>query len=198
MPRLLRRAPILAGAALALLVAIPVAADTTGGPENVDYAWASDASGMYTAQMSHDLLTGEYHLTGNVQTVSVIDCGGWEGELDVSISGSGVPATFAFGKQLSSASATGTIPAVRDSWNSCTGEQTEEAATMTVAISLTGSRYTSTSTTKTVIKNPDGTTTTYTGKFTQAIATGSFTIDGVKIIPSDARIEHDEMTVKTK
>ena len=198
MPRISRRAPLVVGAALALLVAVPVAADTTGGPTNVDYAVANSPDGSMV-QVSHDYLAGESHLAVSTQWVEPVTCAdGTTGELDISLNGGGVPSTYSFGKQLSSASASGTIPALQDVYNSCTSEQTEDAVSMTVTISLTGSKYTSTTNIRTVTKNPDGTTTTYAGKFTSVTATGTFSINGVTTTASDAQIAHDEMTVKTK
>ena len=200
MPRISRRAPLLVGAVLAVLVAVPVAADTTGGPINVDYAYGSSADGNSTVQVSHDYLAGEYHMSASTQSTQAITCddGVTTGELDVSIFGDGTPSSFHFDKKLASASASGTIAARTETLNTCTWEESEGSATMTVSMSFVGSKYVSTTSIRTVSKNPDGTTTTYDGKYMTAVATGTFSIDGVKTTASDARIEHDEMTVKTK
>jgi hypothetical protein len=199
MTRLSRRGPLLVGAVLAVLVASPVAADTTGGPTDVEYAYASSPDGNSDVQVSHDNLAGRYGLWANTTSFEPITCeDGREDYITTGVNGYGVPTTVSFGKALSSASATGTIPATRSVYNGCTGDSTQVSVSMTVTISLVGSRYTSTTTSRTVTKNPDGTTTTSTGKNTQTIASGSFSIDGVSSVATNAYVAHDVMAVKTK
>jgi hypothetical protein len=195
----LRRA-VAAGAIVSLVLAGQASATYLAeDPGNVDVAEARSTDGMSYAWLSRDNLGGWVMLRAGIGTYESIVCeDGSDGAIETDFSASGTPTTYAFGRQQSWARASGTIPGVYRTWNHCTGESTEQEMTWAVTLDLTGSRYTTTSSSKGTVKDPDGTVRVWTHRETMALATGSFTIDDASFTAQDAWITHEELAVRVR
>ena len=67
-----------------------------------------------------------------------------------------------------------------------------------MTLNLTGSKFTTTSTSKQTVKDPDGTVRVSTHKETRAVATGTFTIGAVTYGADSAWITHEELAVRIR
>jgi hypothetical protein len=195
MQRLIRRAGF-GAALLALAIATPAAADTTGDNGNQDIAYASAEDGTY-AELDRDNFTGDVGFVVRVESATAITCTdlstGW---IYMSFYGVGTPATYSFGHRQSSASASGFVTGTRSTTNTCENSETQVDETHAVSLTLTGSTKLTTSTTsKTVTHNPDGTRTIFTYKTTQTAANGFVTFDGASTAVTGA-IVHREFSTR--
>src|SRR5437868_4441839 len=157
MQRMIRRAA-LGAALLALAIAAPTAADTTGDNGNQDVAYASSDDGATYAELDRDNFTGVVGLVVRVDSSTAITCAdsstGW---IYTDFYGSGTPATSSFGRRQSSASASGFLTGTLSTSNTCDNSQTQVNETHAVSLTMTGStKLTTTTTSKTVAHNPDG------------------------------------------
>jgi hypothetical protein len=205
----LREEPLLASIGRRALVASAVATLALAGPAfatyltedpgNVDVAEARDADGLNDALLSRDNLTGTVILRANTVSYETITCeDGSESSIETDFTGSGTPDSYSFGKQQSSAKATGTINGTRTVSNYCTGDFEQVDDSRVVTLNLTGSKFTTTSTSKQTVKDPDGSVRVYTHKETRAVATGTFTIGATTYTAASAAITHEELALKTR
>ncbi len=197
---LIGRRALVAGAIATLALAGHASATyLTEDPGNVDVAEAYDTDGLNHAWLSRDNFTGVVILRGDTVEFEPITCeDGSEGTLETDFNGSGTPDSFNFGKQESSAGGTGTVHGTVTVSNSCTGEFQQVEGSRLVTLNLTGSKYTTTSTTKSTVKDPDGTVRVYTHKETRAVATGTFTIGTLTYGADSAWITHEELAVRNR
>jgi hypothetical protein len=196
MNRLIARAVLVAGL-LAVTIAVPAGADTVGDNGNQDIAVGQSDDGTVSAQLDRDNFSGAVTLAVRLGSSTQIDCGdGSTGWIYTDFYGSGVPDTYAFGRRLSSASASGTLAGTLSTSNTCDGSETQVTESHLATLAMTGSpKLTTTTTQKTVAHNPDGTRTTFTYKTTQAAATGSVTIDNASTAIT-GYIEHREFSTR--
>jgi hypothetical protein len=194
------RRALVAGAIATLALAGHASATyLTEDPGNVDVAEGFDADGLNHAWLSRDNVAGVVILRGDTVEFETITCeDGSEGTIETDFNGSGTPDAFSFGKQQSSARATGTVHGTVTVSNSCTGEVQQVDGSRAVTLNLTGSKYTTTSTSKQTVKDPDGTVRVYTHKETRAVATGTFTIGALTYAADSAWITHEELAVKIR
>jgi len=194
------RRALAAGVVATLALAGPAFATyLTEDPGNVDVAEARDADGLNDALLSRDNFTGVVLLRANTVQSERITCDdGSQGAIETDFDGSGTPDFFSFGKQQSSARATGTVNGTVTVFNDCTGTFEQVEGSRVVSLNLTGSKYTTTSTFKQTVKDPDGTVRVYTHKETMAVATGSFTIDALTYRADTASITHEELALRIR
>lgn len=199
MSTVIRRA-LLVGALTALALAGPASATyLVEDPGNVDVAEARDVDGLQHVWLSRDNVGGVVILRADTVAYETIACdNGLEGAIETDFTGTGTPATFGFGKQQSWARASGTIAGFVTVSNYCTGAFEQYDTTRVVSLDLKGSKYTTTSSSRTTVKDPDGTVRVYTHKETSAIASGTFTIAATTIAASDAKITHEELKVRIR
>ena len=196
------RRALVAGAIATLALAGHASATyLTEDPGNVDVAEARDADGLNAVVLSRDNFTGVVILRANTVELETITCeDGSEGTIETDFNGRGTPDSFSFGKQQSSARATGTVDGTVTVSDSCTGEFTQADGSRLVSLNLTGSKYTTTSTSRQTVKDPDGTVRVYTHKETRAVATGTFTVGAVTYVAGadSAWITHEELAVRIR
>jgi hypothetical protein len=198
MHRVTRRAAF-GAALLALAIAAPAAADTTGDNGNLDIAYGSSDDGGTYAELDRDNFTGDVGLVVRVESSTQISCtdssAGW---IWTSFYGVGTPATYSFGHRQSSASASGFVTGTLSTTNTCENSETQVNETHAVSLRMAGStKLTTTTTTKTVAHNPDGTRTIFTYKTTEAAGVGSVTVDDASTALTGA-IVHREFSTTTK
>jgi hypothetical protein len=195
MQRIVRRAGF-GAALLALAIAMPAAADTTGDNGNQDIAYASAEDGTYV-ELDRDNFTGDVLLTVQVESRTPAACvDGSDGWIETRFYGTGVPETYTFGHRQSSASASGSVTGTLSTTNTCDNSGTQVDETHAVSLTMTGStKLTTTTTSKTVTHNPDGTRTIFTYKTTQTAATGSVTYEGASTALTGA-IVHREFSTR--
>jgi len=111
--------------------------------------------------------------------------------------GESLDATIKIDAKLGSASASGTLSGTEEVFNSCTGADTFRDISFQASFALTASGAISTSKTRSVTNNPDGSKSTSTDKFDSRDATGSFSISGVSYTPTFSNISHDVSTFTT-
>jgi len=194
------RRALVAGTVATLALAGPAFATyLTEDPGNVDVAEARDVDGSNYASLSRDNVSGMVFLRAGTVQFEPITCEDErEGEIETDFTGSGTPDSFSFGKQQSSARATGTVHGFVTVSNPCTGTFEQFDDSRVVSLNLTGSKYTTTSTTKATVKDPDGTVRVYTHKETMAVASGTFTIAALTYRADTASITHEELSVRIR
>lgn len=191
------RRSVISATVLASALAWPALADTTGGPQNMDSAYGFNDGGSLYVEIDRDHLLGTVELFVRDSSATEITCDDTSaGFIYADFSGRAIPTGVVFGRRQSSASGAADVVGSLIVENTCDGSVVETTESHIVALDLTGSKLTSTTSAKSTTKNPDGTTTVITYKATEAVATGTVSFDGSPSAANGA-IQHRETGVRT-
>ena len=197
----------LTGVAMAVVILFAmgstvVFADTSGGNDvNVYFVYANDETGPVPAGVTVQLGTIDgVKLTVmevGTSTYKDITCKGKHktGELITNVNGRDESAVIKVDRKLATASASATMTMVEDTYNSCTGVETQRE-THGVAVSLDLHAVTGVTTTRnhSVTTYPDGSRETFDGRFDSRQAVGTFHVGGTAHSADEGQIQHNVST----